>query len=279
MTALNRGATLSGAYRLTRIDRATGEIIERTPWRRNAIMIGGKRQMADLIMGANSIFYNQANSRLRIYTSGTFGTLAKTITGADAAPDHGFSREVTWTWSDISADVYTAHSVRFDNGTHLFSEASPNFGAKPNSENWIYSYRLQLNPESGQAIKFDENPSGTPTNPAPGLDDFLRCMTGNVSGASRWNASLTRMEVDNGSGSSLDTVAVITGPSRSDSSGQVTITWVFEVGTGAGNFNWVNLRVYNDRNPTKLTLRYHEDNLGSKSSSTVRQWTYNFRFQ
>jgi hypothetical protein len=263
--ASRRKMRLTGTYTVQKYDRETGELVE-TVKAKNDVTAAGKTLFLQLVGGINTDYINQANARLELYGADFTGPPVKTIVGADAAPDHdSIPRQVTWTWSDISIDVYTANRVRLvQHGTStIFSEAVTNWGTKTTAFNWIFSYSVSISGGSN----FTEQATALPW---PGLGDFLRCVTGNVSGGDRWTASNTRALIFNADRSANMPLNVFSGPTVVGN----MLSYTFQNTTA---FTWSHQRVFNMRVPHPgMVLRDGTEPLGTQVSGDTWTWIYQF---
>jgi hypothetical protein len=262
---------MRGLYRVIKEDRTTGERAV-GDWRPNAITTAGKNIFLDIIRGSagSGDVYDQANSQIRIY-DGSPGTLVKTLTGADAAfPSialNGANLEVTWEWSDISVDVYNAARIELRNraggsGNTIFSDAAPAFGTKPNTQNWIYQYKLIL---TGIASA----PFGDGTGHYSGVRELLEMFIGEQ--VDRYDTD-TELFVEGSSSGTYSQVAD-GAPTRT---GQ-TVTWTFTVAEANGNApnNWQDITIRKTLTDcTNCVLRKDNEGWPAKQSNEQRIVTY-----
>lgn len=250
--------TLEGRWKVTRVCRRTGRVLGVHRFK-NTIQSAGIHRVLDCMIGASGLHMNQGNADLVIRNSSD--TVVKTITGADSGyPDHSTSKQVTWRWSDISVETYEADDllVKRDHGGSdnlTFSVSDQNLGTKPDSENWLYKYTLSI----GNGGDTDLQDTG--------LDLILKLFSGN----SALHYDNPIIEVFTPTDTSLGTVAADAGfPSRSGTT--VTMEFTSEAGQETGD--WDDVGVYNG--PGSGNLSYVNENIGNKSSSTERKYTFEF---
>jgi hypothetical protein len=264
---------LRGFYRVKAVDRETGEVIRTSAWRPNAITTAGRNIFLDIMRGnTSSDYFDNANTQLRIF-DGSPGTLVKTITGADSGfptvAESGSNVEATWQFSDISVDEYDATRLEIRNraggsGTVIFSDSVQSFGSKPNTQNWIYEYKLIL---SNVAIA----PFGDGTNIYTGVPQLLDMFTGDQIDSYDED---TQLFVE-GSSSGTYSQTADGAPSRTDQ----TVTWTFTVIEGNGNSpnNWNFITIRKTLiDCTDCRLRRDDEGWPAKQSNEQRTVTYEF---
>jgi len=259
---------LTGTWTLERVDKRTGRTV-RVDKAHNTIQSAGITEFLELCTGDSTAHFD-SGAFFKVY-DGDPGTEVFSAASADAAPVH-LTEQVTWTFSDISVDTYTAARIEFGLGALTFSNASVAFGAKPNTQNWIYRYELSIS--SGDA----------PLSESDGLDHMLRLFTGDKD--EHFNNAATALKIYedqsftelNGAGNGSYTLGQDTSfPSVSGS--DMVLQWVVPAGTLTGT--WEGVEIYTTYgNGDDATLRSPAlgvwDSLGSKTASSKWQYTYTF---
>lgn len=259
-----------GRFRVVKMDRESGRK-EPTNWAYNTVTEVGKNRFCRQVTGLDSAPLNQANTEL-VLRNGS-NNIIKVIPCSRAVSHSG--RFATWDFDDISVDVYTVASVevrRTGSPAYTFSTASPAFSGgnnKPNSQNWLYEYELEL--QGG--VNFDLQYDGSP--PAPGLERMLRCFSGNLS--STWAGLTTRLFVytemwDDGN-PRPDPAASLEISSGYPQVEDNVITWQY-VTTGA-NVLWRNVEIAQDLTGGPFVLGWIPVNRTKVSPST---WEYTATF-
>ncbi len=268
---IDERAVLLGRWEVERYSRLTGRFLGKSEGP-NTVLSTGEDAFLDMMFNTNSPAgtdqFTNAQSQLKIYDSGD--VLRQTLSTKSGYPAHGAedSGTVQYWWEDISIDTYEADRVDFLNPTSavIFSRKDPtSFGSKPNSENWIYKYTLEISNFGDSDIQMD------------GLDHALRLFTGNrILTSKQWSNTDCYILVENNGASVTYEVGMDDGyPSRT---GQTT-TCVFTAESGQANQEWYNVAVaavFTEQGETELSRTQEE--LGSKSSSMEREYTFTFSF-
>jgi len=251
-----RNLGLEGWHRLDKYDRATGKHLE-TCFKKNTITTAGRQLFLDIIIGTSTNRLTQANAHLYLF-AGAGGSPVKTIAGATSAPDHGTNRQVSWQWQDNTVDTYAANRLEVRAGASpIFSDSTPNFGTKPTSQNWHYTYSVTI---SGPP-SFNDGVGGY-----GGLHSMLRMLTGATTMPNDENVTFIRIRTDTGT---------VIGELKATSvsrSGQ-TAEWVWVVPAGSATGNWYNIEFYSLADDGH-TIRRSDDGLGNKSAATERTYRY-----
>lgn len=139
--------SLKGIWTLEKYDRETGELVERKQ-KSNAITSAGRTEFLRLITGLSAAHYDNT-SDLIIYDSDG-GTQTRLLGGTQAGypllstDDPLYAGTMSWRFADETANTYDANHVEFSNGSVVFSESTPNWGTKPTTQNWYYTYNLNI---------------------------------------------------------------------------------------------------------------------------------------
>lgn len=266
-----RRAKAEGVYRIRRYageshEEPTGKHLG-TMEARNAIQTAGKELLLDLMIGASTAYFDNANSVLQV-TDGA-GTDLFTQSGADSGfPDASTSKQLYWEWTDASTNTYTVDTIRLRQGSltgTIFSEVTGGpftDNSKPSDENWTYEYTLTI---SGDVADLQDG----------GLNAILEIMAGVED--DNFDNPGTVLRVEDSSGSLVGTVNTDSGyPSRSGT----TVTWQFTSADGDDLGEWydpiVKAQAWTDTVPVLSQDAGGGNSEGTKSSGEEWQYTYDF---
>lgn len=264
-------ALMHGRYRKLAVDRASGALVDVSPWQ-NTIQAAGIERVLDLCLGDSSDHFNQS-TELRLY-SDAGSTLARPAMTCDSGyPSAPSPSKMVWRWSDISVDTYTVQQARVVSpGGVVFSIANPGWGSKPNTQNWIYEYELTLT-AAQECIQSE------------GLEAILLLMTNQSTAHWGSAARLEIVQYDDPAGLPPQDRQVVDSdllnldanfPSRAGT----RIRWEFTAHDGEAEFRWDDARVY----PTGVSgvlLRGGLDKSGcgpggTKGGAGSHEWTYRY---
>ena len=249
---------VSGVMTLRRYDRETGRFLGEKR-KNNAVTAAGLTLLLNLWTNNSSVHVSQANATILIYNSAD--AHQRTFSGATSGPDHTVSQNVDWVWEDNTVDVYEADDIHVSNGATVFSVTDTNFGTKPSSENWHYTYTLNL-------TSIDGNINST------GLDYLLRTVSGNSS--AHFNNLASSITVRDGSNNIEFTEIGCDAGYPSISGGTATFRWVIPAPGGIVSHVWNTVEVFVDYGPPRVTIRSGGPSQGTQASNAEWVFTYTF---
>jgi hypothetical protein len=190
---MNLNYSVCGQWMIRKFDRATGLLVEETPWEDNVVTTAGRNIILDRLAGLPTIPTMPAPLSAGVATlrvSGVFIAGASmplifvgSVNNTPLAPSSPDAPELIWEWRDESVNQYTVQTLDVFNNTsasgNAFSTASPTFSGgntKPANQNWHYRYRLTLVPQGhlGGSYGFMDE-LGTPWE---GVYEILRLLIG-----------------------------------------------------------------------------------------------------
>jgi hypothetical protein len=269
-----------GRYRLTVVDRETGEVVEQEEWADNAITADGKAQLLANIVGGG-VGFGANNVELILDNGGP--TLVGVATHADDVPpgvtypftegtgNSNPTRRITWRFADITPATYTPSNVTFGRvGSPVFSTAPvPGaWGTKSSRYNWLIDYVLDLsggpigNSNFANASGAYNPPSNTQWNLA-----FQEISNAFITGTPVLGND-TGLEVE---GTISPTGTTVIGQHIPFALSGLEATFVFRAGDGVAQHTWNRNRI-----ETIGGLFWHDaTDHGAKVSGSV--WTYTWK--
>jgi hypothetical protein len=132
-----------GKLRIHKRRRGEAEPYEVTPWRDNAVVVGGRERFLDIMRGAATATTEKLGSGSKIDLLEN-GASVKMIAGTQTGPTSG-SNLLTYVWEDSSTDSYTPSQIRvlFPDDTQ-FAEVTISAGEKPSGDTWTYEYTVKF---------------------------------------------------------------------------------------------------------------------------------------
>jgi hypothetical protein len=222
------------------------------------------------------------NASVGINNSATPGSYVFTQEGTDVGPGPGTTTKssptyaMTWEWWDISANTYVnanwMHVTYGDptalggiEGEYAFSAVEISAGNKPNDENWLYRYTLEL------------YSSDTDFTDA-GLLNLMNLFTGDL--ATHLTSAGIRLRPTSGAGSGSELSGSDATPDSNPSvdTGDDDITWVWTIADGTFNGTWAGTKIKIGSTFT-TDLRWggcKTDGTSCGTKSSGEEWEYTY---